>query len=94
MSTPPTAKAELYPECEKLKDVSDDSQKIGEFLSWLETNHTICKIRDSESECCSEPIEIYSPMHTTIEQLLADYFDIDLDKVEKERTAILASIRK
>jgi len=90
MPTPaPTAEAELYPECEKLKSISDDSQKIGRFLDWLsEQGMELARYHDTDGN------DRLHPVSRTNEKLLADYFEIDLQKVEKERSAILASIRK
>ena len=35
------------PECEKQLKISDDSQKLGEFLEWLQSNnYEICKWQD------------------------------------------------
>lgn len=31
-----TAQAQKYPECDKLFHASGDSQKLGEFIEWLE----------------------------------------------------------
>ncbi len=36
----------------------------------------------------------FIPLNTSIEKLLAEFFEIDLKKVEKERQAILDHIRK
>ena len=36
----------------------------------------------------------YLPVHIAIEQMLAKYFGIDLDKAEQEKRAILESLRK
>lgn len=37
--------------------------------------------------------EGYAPIHTSVEKLLAEFFEIDLNKIENERRAILAHIR-
>ncbi len=39
------------------------------------------------------PNEGYYPITTNIEKLLAEYFEIDLNKVEKERRALLEALR-
>lgn len=73
-----------YPECKKMAAVKNESQAIGSFLDWLEGEDLfICNLEKEE----------YRPIHTTIEKLLAEYFEIDLDKVEEERRQILDELR-
>lgn len=76
------------PECDKLLAVSADSQKIGAFLEWLEQERelTICDL-DYRRE------DRYYPAYIPINKLLAEYFKIDLNKVEQERSALLDGIR-
>ena len=86
---PQQTKAEMeYPEHEKLKAVSDKSHLLGEFLEWLETEKGII-------------LSIWSDerLHPAIEQsttqaLLAEYFDIDLMKIQLEKDDMLAEMRK
>jgi len=60
------------------------SQDIGEFIEWLDdTNYNICEWHGGE----------YNPVHRTPEQWLAEFFGIDLDKVEKERALVLEYMR-
>lgn len=67
-----------------MKAVRDESQSIGNFLMWLREHHyTICQFNGAR--CGSE----YMPARKTIEELLADYFDIDLRRVEKEKQAMI-----
>jgi len=83
------------PECEKLSDVTDLSQPIGEFLEWLngQSNVVLAKWVTQRNYFADEE-NILVPIDESIQQLLAQYFDIDLDKVEKERSALLEYIRK
>jgi len=78
---------EPYPECEKVANVKDKSQAIGEFLEWLriEKGIIMCE-RRGESDSLV-------PSFLRNEQLLADFFDIDLDLVEKEKRAMLEELR-
>ena len=95
-----------YTECDKLEKVSKDSQKIEKFLNWLrnEKEFVISEYTDNENNCdcscdcdgdcdCGES-EILVPANRSIDALLADYFKIDMDKVEEERRAILSSLNK
>lgn len=73
------------PECEKLVAVADESHKMGAFLDWLEQRYELCtRERDSDR---------LWPAYFDKERLLAEYFKIDLAKVEQERRALLAHMR-
>jgi hypothetical protein len=78
-------------ECEKLAAVSEESNKIGAFLDYLRMNgYVLAKWGDTREEYCLE-------MHLSdvnINHLLAEYYDIDLDKVEKERKSLLKWLRE
>lgn len=79
------------PELDKIRSTRKEkgTQFIGEFLEWLSRkNYTICEIQESRGEMGE-----YSPLYVSIETLLAQYCEIDLDKAEKERRAILEHIR-
>jgi len=72
------------PECEKLKAVSARSQEIGEFIDWLhEKGFRLAKYHGQELRS----------VYTDPEQLLAEFFKINLKKVEKERSQLLAWLR-
>ena len=79
------------PELESIREVHEDSQRIGEFLEWLaEQEIVLAKWTGSECGRCGEGLMEISQSR---EQLLANYFVIDLVKAEKERQAILDDIR-
>lgn len=73
------------PECERMCAVAPYSQKIGEFLEWVrETHGAFLAVYDDNGRChCFGK----SPS-----ELLAGFFEIDLNKVESERRAILAAL--
>lgn len=77
-----------YPECEKMAAIRDKSQVIGEFLEWAEETQDFCMCMYSGYG------HEYIPINMTKEILLAKFFNIDLNKVEKERRQILDRIRK
>jgi hypothetical protein len=79
-----------YPEHEKLKKVSDKSQTIGEFIDWLqnEANYVIGQYKTSKVDR-----EILYPAHEGTQELLAKYFNIDLQKIEDEKRQMLKEIR-
>lgn len=85
------AKQPECPECEKLSAVSKKSQEIGEFLDWLQhERHLVLAEWDKEEDYKDNAL---FPVHISIDVLLAEYFKIDLAKVEQERQALLEWIR-
>lgn len=76
-----------YPEHEKLAEVAEHSQAIGEFLDWLqnEKGYTIAKWWDDH---------ILTPVHRSIADLLAEYYDIDIQTLEGEKQDMLAKQRE
>lgn len=74
------------PECERMLAVKDQSQAIGQFIDWLYS--------EKKWELCARQEHKLFPVSLNIEQLLAEYFGIDLKKVEEERRAILDFLRK
>lgn len=74
-----------YPEHEKLKLIKDQSQIIGEFLAWLQYKKKI--------SLCTIENDDYVGYYKRIEEILANYFDIDLNKIEKEKMEMLNEIR-
>lgn len=81
-----------YPECEKMWVIKAKSQVIDEFLDWLlnEKEFVIAHYGPYESDIGGETLVCDQK---GVEILLAEFFDIDLDKVEKERRQMLDGIR-
>lgn len=94
-------------EHEKLHTIRDKSQVIGEFLEWLNMQGIVLASYHEHDECCYPPDkfgssrsklcglsenELYS-FGMSIQKLLAIFFEIDPDKLEDEKRAILASLR-
>lgn len=75
-----------YPECEKMSAVRPKSQSIGEFIDWLEIDKGIYLAKYKENEYDKEQLYV---AHENKETLLAEFFGIDLGKVEDERRAML-----
>lgn len=76
-----------YPEHVKLGAVKETSQEIGEFIEWLQTEKKLCLASFLGDVLCGGA-------HASLEELLAEYFDIDLVKLEEEKSAMLALERK
>lgn len=84
LQQPPT------PECDKMLAVSGTSQKIGEFLEWLgQHGYEICTLQ----EVPGYRDEMFVPVHQSINQWLANYYGIDLKKIEEEKEALLEFVR-
>lgn len=89
-----------YPECEKMQAVKEQSQELGFFLEWLKNRFTLAEMNynfraiitdtDDNEESVSG---ILFPSYKSINQILAEYFEIDLEKVDEEKRQILEEIR-
>ncbi len=91
-----------YPEHDKLRPVSEKSQAIGEFLAWLEegglgeetgsvelARHLRYYVGPTEHR-----ESVLTPLMMPKTDLLARYFEIDLEKIEDEKLAMLAGVRR
>jgi hypothetical protein len=81
-----------YPEHAKLRLVVDESQRIGRFLDWLESER-----EPPVSLCTGEPHLGNGGMHYErirpgIEDLLAEYFGIDRQKLSEEKDAMVEEL--
>ena len=80
-----------YPEHEKLRKIRDKSQAIGEFLDNLTTQgFYLCTLHKGRG---FGPGGEFFPVTTPVQEILADYFEIDLNKLEDEKRALLAECR-
>jgi len=79
-----------YPEHDKLSAVRERSQAIGEFIEWLPSKglHLAEFVEDSD------PLNdgVLMLAHRPIVELLAEFFEIDLNKIEQEKRAMLSSL--
>lgn len=80
---------ETYPEHEKLRAISDKSQAIGEFLEWADA-HGMFLARYQKRGALDEPV----PVGTSVTELLAEFYGIDLTKIETEKRAMLDAMRR
>lgn len=72
------------PEHDRMRLIKDEADVIAPFLEWLTEKYVIADWVDDD--------ELY-PVHAGIEKLLASYFDIDLNKIEAEKCAMLEELR-
>ena len=77
-----------YPEHEKLRAVRDTSQVIGAFIEWLEeTGRTVAKWMPHYGD------NALQPECAKTEALLAEYFGIDLQRLEAEKRAMVEELQ-
>ncbi len=74
-----------YPEHEKLNGIKDKSQFLGEFIEWAQSKGmTFCEY--------SEDGEGMYRVQKSINTLLAEFFEIDLNKIAEEKDAMLKEL--
>jgi hypothetical protein len=92
-----------YPEHEKLRAVREKSQAIGEFLDWLGEEKGLslvvqhehdgnCRGEDGRNGCGYRKGD-YAPSFASTRALLAEFFEIDEERLEREKRAMLAELR-
>lgn len=69
-----------------MKAVHPQSQAIGEFLEWLQTEKEVELMLYTKSHG-------YVPFSFTVERLLAEHLGIDLNAADDEKRAILDALR-
>lgn len=70
------------PELDKMRSVREQAATLSEFMDFLDSeNITLCDEGRHRDE--------YTPIYLSNEKLFAKFFEIDLNKVETERRAIL-----
>lgn len=74
---------EPYPEHVRLHHVAEEAGVIGEFLDTC--GYVLCEV-DKRGE--------YQALNKTVQQVLADHFHIDLDRLETEKREILEAQRR
>jgi hypothetical protein len=91
------------PEHDKLSAIKDKAHSAGEFLDWLTSERGIilaenhqhspaCYGNDNHLHCWYSAGE-FAPVRCSLQSLLADFYSIDLEKLEAEKAAILAELR-
>lgn len=81
-----------YPEHEKLRQVAELSQQIGEFLNWLMSERAP-RLELAVWDDGRRGHRRLTPSHARIPDLLAEYFDIDQQALEREKRAMLDALR-
>lgn len=91
-----------YPEHDRLLKIKDESQAIGEFLDGC--GYTLCEVVyhasfNGPGGLSTEPTSDdshghFRPVMKPTDRILADWFGIDLNALEREKRAMLEAIRK
>lgn len=96
-------RTEQYPEHQKLKTISSQLQTVGSFLEWILENKVTLAVRHEHDEHCYNDRgylvcdyceDELMPGHFRIEALLAEFFEIDQEKLENEKQAMIEELRK
>lgn len=82
-----------YPEHEKLQGVKDQSQFLGSFLEWASGKGYFLAERVPDEDY-PEDREVCVRVRKSINQLLAEYHDIDLGKLDAEKRKMLEAYRE
>jgi hypothetical protein len=81
------------PQHEKLEEVKEQSQQLGEFLEWLQSRYTLCELLKPSGNDGEYWDESFVPVHRNIQHILAEYFGIDYDELMQEKDRLLEYIR-
>jgi len=77
------------PNCDRLREVQPESQLCGEFLEFLTRRFIFCM-----GPPLGHDGDYFRPSLVDAEKLLAEFFGVDLEGLEREKRAILESIRR
>lgn len=80
-----------YPEHEKMGKIADKSQAIGEFLEWATAERGLHLAEYRTFEDADR--EVLTVVYTPVQELLAEFFGIDLTAIEREKRAMLDAMR-
>lgn len=88
------------PNLDKMLANKDWSQQLGGFLDWLLNTKGLQICRYSHDGSLRDPdtfhfheVPIFVPQHRSVNQWLAEYLDIDLEEMDRERMNVLVSVR-
>lgn len=76
-----------YPEHQKLKAISDKSQCVADFWDYMEQQGIVFAERGENSQF------LYHTMKNK-RDFIAEFFDIDMNKIEAEKRAMIEDLQK
>ena len=85
--------AAKYPECAKLAQEADHKRALLDFVEWLRAEKRI-ELADSTEMDRSGYLAPIPAGESYLERIVHDYLEIDSDKLEKERRAILRALQE
>jgi hypothetical protein len=77
----------VLPEHAKLAAVQETSQALGEFMDWFHGRGWVLAYHPDERS------DLLVPVRRAIPDVLAEYLDVDRDRLEDEKRLILARLR-
>ena len=80
------------PTLEKLKEIQEESELCGKFLDWFLKRYTVFDRKQVGESPFADVMGAGDYINK--EQLLAEFFDIDLDEANKERELLLKSLQE
>jgi hypothetical protein len=86
-----------YPEHDKLAEIdSAQKQTVQDFIDWLcdKSNLVICDFDENSFDGYYEYDGVYPQTRLSREQIMAEYFGIDLQKLSSEKDRILDDWRE
>ena len=84
-----------YPEHDKMAKVAVASQAVGDFIEgsgFVLCTWVPCQAYHDDGDTCRAAAHLVETRLTTLE-VLAAYYEIDLDKIETEKRAMLEAMR-
>lgn len=75
----------------RMLEIREQSQFCGEFLEWLQSKYTMYDKKIKHESPFMDVMRDTGDYINT-EKLLAEFFDIDLDEVEKEKEMCLKTV--
>jgi hypothetical protein len=76
------------PTLDKMLEIKEQSQLCGEFLEWLQSKYAMFELKTPSTDLYYGTGDYINP-----EKLLAEFFEIDLEKAEKEKAALLKEVK-
>ncbi|HUX00071.1 MAG TPA: hypothetical protein VMY35_03745 [Phycisphaerae bacterium] len=92
-SAAPKARENEYPELMKFRKADAERMYLDAFLEWLVGQRQPPVVLCESTGRGLGDGQPYAPISVGPEKLLAEYFGIDMAKLETERRALLATIR-
>ena len=82
------------PQHDKLDELSGENNVVAEFLEWLKTKYTLAEWGEEfDEETGDYDGDTLYPAYPRTEDLLAEYYDIDLEAFYAEKEVMLAAYR-